>query len=213
MIDKGLLFTFSGIDGCGKTTITEELERLFKADNIPCKRVEVMGTTELGRQIKQYVMSNDDLSPETQLHLYSAAIEDCISRVIEPLIEDGYIILCDRYITCTYVYQYKLADAKIIPRVSLLPNHEFILDLDPEIAAQRMVTRGDSKDRIDSMPLEFHNRVREEYIKYMENNKWNTSIVDASMSIEHITKVIKSKIDLFIRAHDNLISNTDIKRG
>jgi dTMP kinase len=199
-IDKGLLLSFSGVDGCGKTSVTEELEKIYINDGYACKRIEIMNATDLSKKIKAYIIANDNLESTVEAHLFLAAIEDGINKVIKPLLDKGYIVLCDRYVVCTYIYQYKLGNSCVIPRVSLDSDVDFILDVDPKIGMERIKSRG-AADRLDEMSIKFYDKIREEYLEYAKFNNRHSIVINAEPELSAVVSYVKHKIDKIIREH------------
>ena len=192
----GIFITLSGIDGCGKSTISKILADKY-SENFDTMLVDVMGCTKVARDIKKYVLDpNNNLTPNTELLLFTAAIESAIDEVIKPALNDGYFVICDRFVICTHVYQFMTLGADIIPRVSLDSQLDIVLDLPVMQAKERMSARNDN-DKMDNYPIEFHQKVRDNYIKYAKELN-NAVIVNAGGDIDSVVNKCTKVIDNYV---------------
>ena len=192
-----MFFVFEGIEGAGKTTIIKELEKKLIAEG---KKVKVTSeptgkNDPFGTAIRRLIME-EDTNPLSEFFLFSAFRSKHVKQ-IKQWIKEGYIVLCDRFIYSSIVYQGHVLgiDIDFINQVNhyvldgLTPNKVFLIDVDPEIAQQRNLKEQDKNDKFDLAPLEFHQKIRNSYLELAKNNA-NFKIIDGSKSTKEIIENI-----------------------
>lgn len=164
-----MFICLEGIDGAGKTTQSRMLVENLNAAGKKAIQVADPGTTPLGKAIRELVLDRDEpIHPLAQMLLFSSARAE-LSQFIRERLKENLIVVCDRWILSTLVYQStgNDIDADFIMRVfketSAVPDLCFVLDIAPEKAEQR---RAPSKDRFESRPIEDKRRMRQAYIEY-----------------------------------------------
>ncbi len=191
MVKKGLLITFEGIDGSGKTTQIELLEREL-ASRIPGVRmVREPGGTQTGERIRDLLADRTlNILPPAELLLFFASRAQLIGELIEPELRKGGVLLCDRFHDATIAYQSygrglsldtirMLEQAFVLP---LRPDITFLLDCSYEVAKKRMSARG-ARARIEMMDRRFFERVRDGYHAIARREPERVVVVDAAGSI------------------------------
>jgi len=199
-ITKGLFISFEGGEGAGKSTQTKLLkEWLEKQGEIVVLTREPGGTT-LGNQIRQILLDNNTgvISPRSEALMYAADRAHHVYSVIRPALDRGDVVITDRYIDSSIAYQG--AGRVLLPsevsRISrwatesLTPSLTIILDLPAEIGLGRLHTT----DRLESEPLNFHERVRQEYLNMAQIDPERYLVVDARQSIEQIHSTIIERV-------------------
>ena len=200
MAKKGKFITFEGGEGSGKSTHIERLvARLRKEGN----RVQVTrepGGTEVGEQIRhilQYSKQSAAMVPETELLLFCASRAQLVREVIQPALNDGRIVICDRFFDSTTVYQgvgrkinaHAVAAINNFAVGANLPDLTLVIDLDPRIGLERARGR-ELFDRMESQSLEFHDRVRQGYLDLSKRETRRVKVIDGSQAIDAIEKQI-----------------------
>ncbi|MCQ2482712.1 MAG: dTMP kinase [Clostridia bacterium] len=208
-MNRGLLITFEGIDGCGKSTQLNKLADWFKSNGRSVLVVREPGGTSIGEKIRNILLDkkNDEMCSVTELLLYEAARAQITSQVIRPAIEEGKIVICDRFYDSTFAYQgyarglgEKLVrDLNETATEGLAPNITFLLDLTAEDAYKRRKGRGEAEDRLEAMGLDFQKAVREGYLVLAEND-YRIRRIDASKSIDDIFETIVGEVEKEIAA-------------
>lgn len=200
-MSNGMFITFEGADGCGKTT-----QQMLAADYLESKGYEVLITREpgakgLGEDIRKILLDyKGPVSERCESLLFLADRAQHVDNMILPAIEKGQIVLCDRYTDSTVAYQGygRQQNLERIKKLNdfatnfLKPDLTFVFDIDVETSMQRV---GMEKDRMESEGKEFHNRVRNGYLKLAEEEPNRIKVLDASKSIDEIHQEVKSFFD------------------
>lgn len=170
---KPLFITFEGIDGSGKTTLAKHVEELLKKHNLKTVLTREPGGTKLGKSIRQILATHNNLDPWAEFLLFLADREQHIEEIVEPALNEGSIVLCDRFIDSTIVYQHYLnglSKKKIIKfhdelLINLKPDITFYLYLPVEKAIERLSgNRVDTIDKYDKK--ETLTKVANAYVKW-----------------------------------------------
>ena len=208
-----MFITFEGIEGCGKTTQIQRLEKLVDQHGIPLIATMEPGGTGIGASIRRILLDaeNDALAPLAELLLYAADRAQHVEEVIKPALGEGKWVLCDRFFDATTAYQGSARgqDEKFIQSLNvkasqgLQPDITFLLDCPVDIGLKRALTRNlsvnDGQDRFEKEKLQFHERVREGYLTLARKNKKRFIVIDATRSVEFVEKKISDRIMPFIR--------------
>jgi dTMP kinase len=182
-MSQGVFITFEGIGGCGKSTQIKKV-----ADAISQNGYEIVLTREPGgspgaEEIRTLILSGDDdrWSAETEILLFNAARRDHLERVVWPSLQDGRIVLCDRFVDSTRVYQgvarsdlRGLVDRLHKEAISFEADLTFIIDITAEESLCRIETAlRDEQDRFDEMGLAFQVALRNGYLALArESNRY-----------------------------------------
>lgn len=197
---KGLFITFEGIDGCGKSSQIALVAEYLKSQGIEYIQTRDPGGTALGSKIREILLNYDgDIASMCELFLYLADRAQHIEEKILPALNEGKVVLCDRYVDSTVAYQgyargldkdeiFKLND---IVAKGLMPDLTFVFDINPDVACQRL---GEKKDRLESECSEFHAKVREGFLDLARRFPQRIHVMDASQSIEKIHGDVKNLI-------------------
>ena len=197
-MEQGLFITFEGADGCGKTT---QLKLL--AEYLTQKGYEVVITREpgakgLGEKIREILLNYEgDVSDRCESFLFLADRAQHIDMIVNPAVESGKIVLCDRHTDSSVAYQ-GYGRGLPVERIKMLnelavngrhPDLTFVFDIDVETSMNRV---GQVKDRMESAGMEFFNRVREGYLEIAKQEPQRVKVLDASKSVDEIhTEVVK----------------------
>ena len=201
---KGLFITFEGGEACGKSTqiklFKEYIQTRQDKDNFVFIREP--GGTILGEKIRDLLLNfrQDAPTAKAELLLFLASRAHLYEKVLKPALEQGKIVVADRFYDSTVAYQgfaRQIIPAQEILELnkmilnSLTPDLTFYLEIKPEIAFKR---KGDDiLDRMESEPLEFHQKVYEGYRFMAEKEKNRFAVIDATKSIEEIQSQIRQK--------------------
>ena len=165
--------TFEGIDQSGKSTQLKLLAAAMEKGGVPVLSVREPGGTPLGEKIREMLLGSENttMDPWTEALLYAAARVQLVKEVIKPALMEGKVVLSDRYIDSSLVYQgiarglgvERILDLNLGATGGLMPDLTFVFHLDVDASRQRLAGRGAAEDRIESEPLEFHRMVEAGY--------------------------------------------------
>ena len=199
MIKRGLFITFEGIDGSGKTTQLELLQKELLFNKADVVRMREPGSTEIGEEIRSLLADKKlDIMPYTELLLFFSSRVQLIEELIKPARQRGKIILCDRFHDATVAYQsygrgLSLDTIKVLENIFVLPlrpDRTFLLDCSYETAKRRMKARR-SETRIEMMDRAFFERVREGYLALAHQEPERIAVIDANKSVGEIHEQIR----------------------
>lgn len=213
---KGIFITFEGVEGSGKTTQIELLEKALEAKGLQVIKTQEPGGTKIGAMIRKILLDsrNKEIDPMTELMLYSASRAQHIKEVIIPAVKEGKIVLCDRFSDATVAYQGygRGLDLEGIRKLDLFltggmkPSITIILDLDPEkglLRAKKRIEKNRSlkEGRIEQEGFSFHKRVREGYLKLAEEEPDRIKVIGADLPVEEVHKRIIEVVEERLKWH------------
>jgi dTMP kinase len=192
-VKTGRFITFEGIDGAGKSTQLSNAIDYVKGLGRPFIETREPGGTELGERIRSLILDGkNNISAEAEtMMMFSARLEH-LNSVIKPALDDGKIVLCDRFTDATYAYQgfgsgVDLSFIENLERIvqnGLQPDRTFFFDLDTQTANARIAGR--ELDRFESEAIDFHQRVREGYLARAKAYSQRFLIINADRSADEI---------------------------
>lgn len=196
-----------GNDGAGKTTIAQACVERLKALGHEVVYTREPGGSRIAERIRDLLLDpgNTDMDARTEAILYAAARRQHLVDIVAPALEQGKIVLCDRFLDSSLAYQgigrgLGIEEVERLNRFAIddfMPDRTIFLAIDNETAMARMGRRGE-KNRLDREDDAFHQRVREGYEKLVLRDPDRIVKIDASGSIEEVTdaamKVIESVI-------------------
>ncbi len=205
---RGLFITFEGIDGAGKTTQIKLLQEYLISKKQPVRLSREPGGTPIGDKIRALILdkSNTDMCPMTELLLYYASRAQHIERVIAPALAQGECVICDRFYDSSYAYQQlgRGIDKKALDALTSMvaenyrPDITFLLDISPEVSAQRLHTRGNELDRLEEENQKFKEKVRQGFLAQAALEPDRVKLLDATLPAADIFAQIKEYINKLI---------------
>ncbi len=207
-VKKYNLITFEGIDGTGKTTIIKLTEEFLKNKNF-----KVFLTTETKnseslfvKNIREILMFDKNISPKTELLLFESLRREHFEKIIEKKIAEGYVILCDRFIDSSMVYQgiqgVLKSDIEYLNNFSIdskKPGITFLFDLDPKKAIERIYSRDEEKTKFDKLNIDFFTKARDKYLEIAKENEDRIKVIDASQNIESVFSDVKTELEKWLK--------------
>ncbi len=202
----GKFISFEGPDGAGKTTalnsvvadLTPQLKNMLVVTREP-------GGNRISEAIRNIILDrkNTEMDDRTEALLYAAARRQHIVETIQPALDSGKLVLCDRYVDSSVAYQGagrqigvdEVYQMNLFATAGLLPDLTIYFDIPSEIGLQRIMThRTDEINRLDVEQLSFHKRVRASYLKIAEQNPQRIKVIDATQSkadvVSNVEKII-----------------------
>lgn len=203
---KGLFISFEGGEGSGKTSLIQSLEGFFLEENLPFVITREPGGCLLSERIRDWLLDASDqvpLSMSAELLLFLASRAQHLHEVIQPALDGGKIVLCDRFNDSSVVYQgiarglgkdYVQSFCDLLCG-ELVPSLTFLLDVPPKIGLKRAGAFHDNQgDRIERETLDFHERVREGFLTLAKESKERIFVVDAQKSPQEVYSLVLDKL-------------------
>lgn len=169
---RGLFITTEGTDGSGKTTQIKLIESYLKGKGFEVVVTREPGGTSIGEKIRSIILDteNSDMAYITEMMLYASARAQLVNELIKPSLSEGKVVICDRFIDSSYVYQGfgRNIDIELIERVNrialdgIMPDVTLFFDIDPEVALERRI-QSTGADRIEREAMDFHRKVYNGY--------------------------------------------------
>ncbi|MGB9911001.1 MAG: dTMP kinase [Microgenomates group bacterium] len=201
---RGIFITFEGPEGGGKSLQIEKLKEYLQETGREVVVVREPGQTSIGEQIRQILLNpkNKEMEPRAETLLFESARAQLVEEVIKPALAVGKIVLADRFFDSTTAYQgygrgMNLKEIDWLNRFAtggLVPDLTILLDVPVEVGLERRRKSG-KEDRLDKEGLEFHQRVREGYLKIAKSQPERWRVVNASRSPEEIFEEIKGLVE------------------
>jgi dTMP kinase len=203
---SGKLISFEGSEGSGKSTQIARLAAHFQKTQREVVTTREPGGTEIGEQIRNIIVHNskgDEMCAETELLLFTAARAQLVREVIAPAIMRGAIVLSDRFLDSSTVYQgigRNLA-ADPVARINrfavgnVMPDLTVVIDVPTEVSLARLKQRAsDLPDRMERENLDFYTKVREGYLVLAQGMPERFLVIDGTKSAESIEKKIWTEV-------------------
>ncbi len=197
----GMLITFEGGEGCGKSTQARLLHRRLLQHRVPALLTQEPGGTSLGNRIRDVLKRQvgTSVSPEAELLLFAASRAQLVTEIIRPGLREGAIVVCDRFDDSTVAYQgygrgIDIATIKAINELAtgdVRPGLSILLDIAPE---QGLARKSKVADRFEQEGLEFHRRVRAGYLQLAAGDPGRWLVVDATLSRVTISRLIWKRV-------------------
>ncbi len=210
---KGFFITFEGGEGVGKSTQINLLEKFLLKKKVKVTITREPGGTKEGEYIRKYLVSGNKNTWDTysEALIFNALRREHINKLINPAIQNGEIILCDRYLDSTIVYQGlvgKIDEQKLFNLhdtycYGLYPDLTLFLDLNPMIGLDRTINRNDNNEnRFEKLGLDYHQKILDGFnILYKKYPKRIVKI-DASESKEIISDNINYHVSELLDLND-----------
>ena len=186
---RGLLVTFEGVEGSGKTTQAARLAESLKAEGLPVTSVREPGGTGLGEKVREILLSveHHDLAAWAEASLYTAARAQLLKEVIIPRMAKGDIVVADRFVDSTFAYQGvgRGLELKVLMAMQMVlkvkPDLTILLDLPAESGLRRQAEQsGHRPDRLEQEDITFHTRVRDGYLDFASRDPGRYHVIDAA---------------------------------
>lgn len=179
-----MFITFEGPEGAGKSSVIAALSARLVAQSEQILLSREPGSGEFGLKIRDILLNQQAMTHQAELFLFLADRSEHVATILEPALKSGKLVLCDRFIDSTVVYQgyARGGDLGLLRQLNdlatggLKPDLTLLLDLAPEIGLGRIK----DKDRLDKEPLYFHQKVREGFLAEAELDPKRWAVIDAA---------------------------------
>ena len=194
---KGLFIVMEGPDGSGKTTQINLLKEYLEEAGYECLITREPGGTVIGEEVRQLILNPEhkEMSPVTEMLLYAASRAQLVHEVIGPALEEGKIVISDRFVDSSIVYQGKLYLAS--NQGLYRPDGIFFIDLS-EAEGLRRKKEQKNLDRMEQEGIDFHHMVSEGYRKVLSGRP-EVMKIDGGRSIDTIQKKIRNHVDELLK--------------
>ncbi len=201
---KGIFITIEGTDGAGKTTCLSKVYDFLKQKNIQVEQTREPGGTKFAEGVRDLLL-NEEIDAVTEALAFAAARRDHIKKFIEPNLKANKIVLCDRFVDSSFIYQtfskkLKINDVITINRFAiekLFPDLTIILLVEPKIALQRNADDFNKElNRLDKRDESFYQAINNSFKQLGKVFKKRIVYIDAdNLTIKEITNQILEKIN------------------
>lgn len=197
----GRFITLEGLDGAGKSTHLVWLVETLRARGMTVVQTREPGGTPLGEKLRTLLL-NEPMHLETEALLMFAARREHIAQVIQPALDRGDWVVCDRFTDASFAYQgggrglsrEKLKMLEQWVQSGLQPDLTLMFDVPTEVAHGRVTGMGRELDRFEREQAEFFVRVRAEYLARAESSRGRIRVIDASGSLSDIKNSLEKII-------------------
>ena len=209
MLNKGIFITFEGPEGAGKTTVIAEIYKRLEREGKKAILTREPGGIRISEKIRNIILDNDhqEMDGRTEALLYAAARRQHLVEKILPAMEEGHIVLCDRFVDSSLAYQGYARGLGMDEVMSInafaidntMPDVTVYFDITPEEGLRR-ISKNDEREqnRLDNETLQFHHKVYEGYKLLLEKFPKRIIRTDASKPLSEVTenvwKIISSQL-------------------
>jgi len=208
---NSFFLTFEGGDGAGKSTLIRAISSSLIANGYEVLTTCAPGGTQVGEVIRELILHpKEPLNNRCELLLFLADRAQHVETIIKPALEQGKIVLCDRYNDSTVAYQggARGFDWDTVKQLcdfacrGLQPDLTLYLDLDPKIGLERVQKANETKDQIEAENISFHQKIRRAFHRIAEEEPTRFQILDASQSKKDVfDEAIKLVNERYSRAN------------
>jgi len=193
--NNSLFITFEGIDGCGKSTQLLKAKRFFTQKGYEVLETKEPGGTMIGRHLRALLLEEGAKIQRSEVLMFMLDRSEHVRQVIQPALEQGKVVLCDRYIDSTLAYQhdysFEVLDAlNQFATGGLKPDLTFYFDLPLETAINRRRSRIQA-DQIESRSHAYMENVLARYTKICLKEPHRIKVIPSDRSIEEVTKLME----------------------
>lgn len=202
---KGLFITFEGADGCGKTTQLNLLKDYLEKNGYEVVLTREPGAKGLGEKIREILLNySGPVADRCESFLFLADRAQNIETIVQPAINEGKIVLCDRHTDSSVAYQGygRGLDIEQIKKLNNLatggmqPDLTLVFDVDIDTSMQRV---GKDKDRMESSGNDFFNRVRNGYLELAKQEPERIRVIDSTKSIDEIHENVLKVVEKYLK--------------
>lgn len=205
---RGKLIVLDGGEGCGKSTQARRLLRFLEGKRLPVSFVRDPGSTDIGEKVRAILLNpaHTDMAMRCEMLLYMAARAQMMAKIIRPALQNGDVVLCDRFVSSTLAYQLggdgltreEITSVGEVAIAGRWPDLTLLFDLPVEQSQARVTAKfvplfesaadlpDPTKDRIERRPLEYHRQVRQNYLAQASAFPERYAVIDASRQPDEV---------------------------
>ena len=194
-----MFITLEGPEGSGKTTAVEAAVKELEARGYQIIRTREPGGTPIAEQIRNVILDkeNTKMDPRTEALLYAASRRQHLVEKVWPVLKEGKIVICDRYLDSSLAYQGgarglgidNILNVNMFATENTFPDLTLLFDITPEEGLKRIAANASREvNRLDLEKLEFHHKVRNTFLELAKKYPERYVIIDASKSREEVAK-------------------------
>jgi dTMP kinase len=203
---RGVLISFEGSEGSGKSTQIAHLAEHLQLAGRKVVSTREPGGTEIGEQVRNIIVHNskgDEMCAETELLLFAASRAQLVREIIAPNLIKGVIVVCDRYIDSSTVYQGVARSLSLDPVQQInqfavgavLPDLTIVLDVPTRVSLARIHQRAsDLPNRMERENIDFYKKVRDGYLVLARSMPKRFFVVDGTLPEEKVRKLIWDEV-------------------
>ena len=205
----GKFITVEGIEGAGKTTCMQVVTDVIEQQDISAIHTREPGGTDLGEDLRNLLLGHKHtgMSDDAELLMMFAARAEHIAQKIQPALDDGKWVLCDRFTDATYAYQgygrgislEKISGLENWVQGDLRPDLTLLMDLPVEMGMERAGKRS-APDRFESEAWDFFERIRQGYLSIAAEQSSRVKVIDASQDLHDVQEQVRAAIEAFVNA-------------
>lgn len=202
VVPLAVFITFEGGEGSGKSTQARALRRRLKRMGIPVLLTHEPGGTPLGKNLRRWLKTGSNIAPLTELLLFNSSRAHLVSRVILPALDQGVVVLCDRFAESTTAYQGygRGLDLKLVHAINnaatqgLQPDLIVFLD----VPIEQGLERKGAHDRFEREEIAFHRRVRQGYLEMAGRAPQRWLVVDGTLPRNTVQRLIWERVEALL---------------
>ena len=203
MKNKGYFISFEGIDGSGKSTQIQKLAEFLKGRDFDIVITREPGGSKGGEEIRNLLLQGnvDRWSAETEILLFTAARRDHLERIILPALEEGKVVICDRFTDSTRMYQgmrgvnlRNLVDTLHEKVIKFDPDLTIVIDINPEISLKRAKSRKTVEERFEDFGADLQMKMRKGFLELAKEFSNRIEVVNGQQSVDNLAKDICSLV-------------------
>ena len=203
MRNNGYFISFEGVDGSGKSTQIHKLAEFLEARDFDILITREPGGSKGGEEIRNLLLQGnvDRWSAETEILLFTAARRDHLERIILPALEEGKIVICDRFTDSTRLYQgmrglnlRNLVDTLNEKVIKFDPDLTIVIDINPEISLKRAKSRKTVEERFEDFGVDLQMKMRKGFLELAKEFSNRIEVVNGQQSIDELAKDIRSLV-------------------
>lgn len=194
---KGVFITIEGGEGSGKSTAIQGINKWLEEERVETLVTREPGGVRVSEQIRN-ILVNEEMHPLTEAMLFASSRNEITNKVLIPALKEGKVILCDRFIDSSYVYQglVRGLGLEVVEQVNkpildvIQPDITLYFDIAPEVGLGRIQKNGRETNKFDKESLDFHYKVRESYqmLAKMDKHKNRIYTINANQTPDNVVK-------------------------